>query len=358
MHNEKGIEKKFSLSFIFLFIIMWLLFGGNTWNADYANYSRLYNDISEFSSRNTEVGFYIFSKICSLMGLSYNTFLMIYSLVGMLLIASTIKKYSNNDTLALMLIFIFPFLIDIVQIRNFMAMAILIYSIPYLVSGKLKDLLKYIFFIFLAFCFHKTALFYLILLLTKIKSIRKIIFFSFSFLIVALIGKSAIVSVFSQILNLERYGVYLSNSESPVVTFILFLYIFTNILLIGYVARKMNTNKYKEFSDSYGLRKYDQGKFANLILKINILGTISLVFISMDINFLRLFRNLIPLNLIVFTMMKPRNRFTTNLNEFVHSILFFSLIIISNIVFIVLLSYDEILYPVFVHNIIFEWLSR
>lgn len=159
---------------------MWLLFGWNRWNADYYGYQQTYYSIGSYNVfyeyfEQFEIGYRYFCRFMFSLGVDYDTFLIIYSLIGLLLIGSTIIKFTNKPGYVLALYFIYPFLMDIVQIRNFMAMAFIIFGIRYLFSSRKVDQFKYVFFVFLAASFQSVGLFYLILLFAKMQSVKKLV---------------------------------------------------------------------------------------------------------------------------------------------------------------------------------------
>jgi hypothetical protein len=123
---------------MFLLAFMWMLYWANLTSADYDNYSRAYEMVS-VSGRAfdwSQFGFIIIFRIFTSIGLTYNQTLAILSFVGLSLIWSTINRFSPKPQFATVLYFIYPFLLDIVQVKHFLAMSIVIYCIRFLLCEK------------------------------------------------------------------------------------------------------------------------------------------------------------------------------------------------------------------------------
>ena len=137
-----------TLSFVFLFIILWILIGFNFKNPDYEYYENLFSRATQgVSYHAVETGFWYIVKFAAKIGVSYSLFLKIYTLIALLLISSSIIKYTEKPSLVLVLYMCYPFLLDVAQIRHFMAISIFTFSVRYLESYSKKNLIKYIFLI-------------------------------------------------------------------------------------------------------------------------------------------------------------------------------------------------------------------
>ena len=132
--------------FIIMFLWMWILLAFSSGNADYIMYKEQYEASAQNGIQNW--GYPLFSiMLCifSSLYIPYNVFLGFYGLIGLTLIATTIYKLSKNKSLTAACYFIFPFVFDVVQIKNFMAMAIIIYAMQFLINtNNKKNITKYI----------------------------------------------------------------------------------------------------------------------------------------------------------------------------------------------------------------------
>lgn len=345
-----------SFLFLFMFLIMWFLFGWNTDNADYDNYQRIYDSISQYGGYSgVEIGFEFVCRMGATLGLSYNGFLMIYSFIGLSLIASTARKYSTNHAIMFILYFIYPFLVDIVQIRNFMAMALVIFATRYLVTNENKDYLKYIIFVLLASTFHYSALFYMLFLLVKIKSYKKLIYVTLAMVIIGLFARSLFPSIVGRFLSMERYGSYFSDGTSFYRIILFFIYFCVSATLTYYVYKRIKSDNSVGPLHEADKKKREQHAFAEVVMKINILIFVAYVLVLVDVNFIRLIRNILPLNYIVFSMIKPKYRITKNVNVLVHSWIFWTFVALSSGIFLFVISYQGVVYPVFNNNLVLDF---
>jgi hypothetical protein len=143
---------------------MILLFGGIYNCADDEMYLTMYNYIKLHgltAYATTEVGFTFFVFLCTKIGLSYKIFRTIIAVIGLLLIQKTVLEYSKKYSFVFILYFIYPFLLDVVQIRNFLAASIVIFSMPYLAQNSRKGDIKYLIGILIAVSIHYMAIFFL-----------------------------------------------------------------------------------------------------------------------------------------------------------------------------------------------------
>lgn len=142
------------------FVIAVLFLGLASCGADYTSYERIFNssiDPSYWSETRMEIGFLVFNIICKLIFQEYWIYHIIWAIVMLSLIYSTISKYRRIinpgfSILAYSCIFMIQSL-DLMRIN--LAIAIVFFGIRYLIE---KKYLKYIVTIFVAFLFHKSAL--------------------------------------------------------------------------------------------------------------------------------------------------------------------------------------------------------
>lgn len=173
---ERIHSRRHILSSLLLFITVLLAMGGNSENADTWIYMRRYQDATFHAEGSTQWAQQYFLFICNKLGFSFQQFRFIYYLIGLSLICITAYKVISSQPSFLLFYILFPMLIDATQMKNFMAMAILSFAIPFLLNAGWKNKLTYILLIFLAAGFQLAAYAYLPLILfantTNKKSIR------------------------------------------------------------------------------------------------------------------------------------------------------------------------------------------
>ncbi|MBQ7245999.1 MAG: EpsG family protein [Firmicutes bacterium] len=161
------MRKQSKAVYALVFIFGVLIYGLNYQNADYTNY---YNG---FMQNGLWVGtqeplFNLAFKIGHALKFTYPVMMCVWAATGLCLISNVILTYSPYPALVLSLFILYPFTIDIIQIRSFMANAVIIYGckfiIEYSVSHRKRNILYFGLCIIIASMFHFSGIFYGILI--------------------------------------------------------------------------------------------------------------------------------------------------------------------------------------------------
>lgn len=352
--------KLYSVCFLFFMIIIFGLNDhhvgySNYYNMDFNNYYTLYLGNSlEISDRDTEIGFQYLMLISNQFGLSFNAFRLILGLFGYILLANSINKFSKYLPYVLALYFIFPFPNDVIQIRNFFSMSIIIFSIRYLVANKRFNNIKFVTLIFLASTIHFTSLFYLIFLLAKKfnkKTIVKIVVFVVPILIVLAFTPAfpILISLFSDDAKFMYYF-----SRRTTYGLIAVFGIVVMIFVTFYIMYKQCIKQIEiiDFNSRKKNGKYFNRDFYEMLMKINILLLLTTPLLIYDFNFIRLYRNILPLNYIVFVDAIVLMRLNRNkaFNYFIVALFF----VVFFFIYFYGLNADTQIFPVFEDNILFK----
>lgn len=155
-------------------VICAIIFSFNTENPDYTGYLGTYNsvNIGGIYKQYFEAYGFLYKQICiftNKIGLNFNQFRILIFIICMILILSTIYKFTNKCNFVLSVYMIFPFIMDCIQIRNFIAEAIIIYSMRYLLlinahQSKKRNIIKYVACVITASSFHSVSILYLLYL--------------------------------------------------------------------------------------------------------------------------------------------------------------------------------------------------
>ena len=304
------IKKNSKIISFCLIILMCVLMGANTNNPDYNTYETIFN----LGAVPPDPGFFLIIKLFRFLGLNYETFRLVLSIFGIVLIHQTLNKLTSNYSYFYVLYFIFPFFIDIVQIRNFLEMAIMIYAMPFLLQDTLKGYIKYTILIIFAASIQITAILYLLFLLINIVKRFTIIKYIFVIVIISAITISLNRSFFIGIVNQlsTNFGYYDEriNYYSEVLTRngyffywgvqLCFLYI-TKILFSG--TNNLKNQNVIEGKREMQINKLTQNEnyvnsFCELVFWANIISLIFMPTYVLQALYFRLFRNLVPLNYI------------------------------------------------------------
>lgn len=145
------------LTMILLVFLAFLAIRDND-NPDYINYFNLYLD----PDISNEVGYAVLEKIAKSIGLNYTWFRGSVICCSFLFIWIGINRIDTNRNLIFALYAIFPFVFDAIQLRNLLASSIVIMVLPSLLSGRKKDIIKYVLGVFVATSIHVLAIVYII----------------------------------------------------------------------------------------------------------------------------------------------------------------------------------------------------
>ena len=270
---------------MWVFVFSWLLFAGNDNNNDFLEYKEKY----EYLDKDVllEPGYGLLNYLFRSLGFDFMMFKALISFLGLLLIYRTIWKLTDYKALVATLYLIYPFIIDITQIRNFIASSIVIFAIPLLFQKGISSIFKYVAFVLTAATVHSAAFFYLVFIVAKRKIGIRLI----------LIGLAAVVSIKVTVYSLfqarfetEKLDVY----EKPSIVGGLIMAFL--ICITAYVIIQLSKRRNKSESQSGSL----SSAFVNERIWPNIaMLTILIVPLCFDnASFTRIYRNLILFNML------------------------------------------------------------
>jgi len=346
---------------MFILLLMWLFFWGNTMNPDYGAYSNLYskiqNGVPMLGKTSMEPGFILMMKLSSLFGLNYRGFLILTTLCCYLLIHSTVKLYCKNYSYVYLLYFIYPYLIDVIQIRNFIVMSILIYSVRYLINDGLNGKIKYIVLLLIATTIHRISIVYLPMILIRSEKQNIFIYYlaicSILFSILFLLNDKEIPIFASYIESYIGHGKYLTYFKMKTHWgWILFCYLqissfvmilFSKILYQKYIITSFDS-KYNDITN----------KFINIMYYANLLLFIYMPLLILNVNFTRIIRNILLLNYIIFSIVSSTIRdrdikLLYNISTIIYALSFFVILVIPQT--------EDIILSVICNNIIYNILQ-
>ncbi|WP_426402151.1 EpsG family protein [Lactiplantibacillus plantarum] len=171
-------------------IFLWLILAGTSGNADEPVYLSRYVSPQLWQGQ-TEVLYGMFMSFCRQLGLDFLGFKMINATLQLVLLAVPIYRRAKYPNIILALYSIFPFAMDVTQLRNALATSVMIFSLDYLLRDidrvdvrahilSLNDI-KFIVGIIVATGIHTASFFWLLLLVAKKLSIRATIIFTIAF---------------------------------------------------------------------------------------------------------------------------------------------------------------------------------
>lgn len=306
------IRKNSRIIFFLLFLLLWIMFGWSHGNADYLAYASSYDNLSYFDNFSEgTIGLKIIFSFFSSIGISYQWFLIIISFFGLALIAYTIRKYSQYGCFVFLLYFIFPYLLDIVQIKNFLVTALIVYAVRYLVSEEKGSVIKYIVIVCMATLIHYSAVFFLLLLLVKYFDFKTIAWITVIVSVVILITYktnlfiviTSKIAPSSWVTTRLDQGVNddLSSQILRIVrmSFILFLFIYLKRKVIQYIKK----HEYNlEANGGYKVDNTETFRFIDIVSKTNVLVAIAIPLLMYSREFYRIQQDILILNYMVFSL--------------------------------------------------------
>jgi len=356
---------------IFFLLFLIVIFCGNNENPDYVGYKFKYDSIknhnaTDFIFSDPYIGFNILQFICHAIGLSYQQFLFIVALLGYTLIIDTLHYFHANMNYVLLLYLFYPFFYDVIQIKNFLAMSIVIYSIRYLLNNTKSATLKYVVLIILASLFHIVSVSYLLLLLTKLK--RKVPLYILAFLSsvsvailirLRLINLSSVASIlFGDLLPQEKFGYF-----NPVINYgfiVIDGIMLYCILILEFISHKLGSISMNV--NGICMQKSLQYKLVILMRDCNFLLLIMLFPMSfVNPNFFRIFRNFFILDYTCFYigreyLTRKSPDYTPEMTVFFDAAVYIFVIGLFLNDFVLRHS-ENILKPIFTQNIFFNLLK-
>lgn len=370
MYFLEYITKKKIKNFltIAMFIILIVIMGANTQNPDTTIYEEYIFNKNEFFSK--DFGFGILVSIFKKMNLDYYALKMFVSVVGFILINHTLKKYVEDYKPFFVLYIIYPYFFDVVQVRNFLAMSIFIYSIPYLLEDTKKGNIKYFVLVLLAATIQKTALIYLPILFVRKINNQKYSKKLFGVIIVI----SILISIYRPLLNsfisflINNVSGYLEGLGTKLSIQTNFGWIvqwgiqFTNYYFIN--AGRNIIYKFSSEDSSISDKTNKMKKYSTLILNINYYMFLFLPLYILTPTFARIMRNVLVLNYVVYVFvieLVAHEKMEENKRKYRTYIL---MIFIAQIIFYIgqyIYSqsgyFSEIVYPILTENWIFKCLG-
>lgn len=170
------IIKKNNIIIDYLSLLFFIFIGTSSINyADYNNYLFMYNNNEVIE----QLGLKVTMKVGEILFLTYNQYLIGIFILCYMMIFYVIKKLAPNRSMIYLLYFIYPYFLDVIQIKNFIAESFLIFSVGILIlnKGKINSFFIYLY----SLVFHEAFILYLPYWFVRKRSLKRLIIFSFIF---------------------------------------------------------------------------------------------------------------------------------------------------------------------------------
>lgn len=335
--NKKQSNRLHFAVLAVLLIFAWIMFGFNYSNADYGNYEAAYNDIKAGGTNAyLDVGFSFLMKLCGLCGLSYQGFMIVISALCLLIFTLALRRLTKSVSVALAFYIVYPFVFDIVQYRNFLAFAFVLYGLRFLLKDKvrIKDIALYLVFVLIGSLIHLSVIIYSAFILVAIKRFKPFAVLTgiLLALITFLIINNEILNRILMFLRFDRFVKYDADYNYSTFAQYFVLYLFFMFLAGIKFKNKFQSNKFKLLL------------VASLFLPFIIMTGTSARFIRNT--FILFYAFLLDTNGCKFSKMSLKQ-------IFIHLALFASILFVFYAQLTSGLYYDIVLQPILKYNLIF-----
>ena len=299
-------KKEYKIITILSWALFFVLFASTSATSGDAYKYKIDYEYGAFGSNWVEIGNEIIKWVCKAIGLSsYNQYLIVLFLLASILLFFGIRKLNGNYHIIFTasMGFIIPAMT--VAIRFFFAFSVFVFCISYLIKG---ERIKYIIGIIIATSFHRSALFFLVFLLTETvekykqndKIIRRIGYLVG--IVSVLCAGYTLIARKLPFLSLISSTIlrFIPNSESKVEAYfgsftrlgflIMFVVYIVNLLFSRYMMLNAQSGQYED----------DFIRLSSFVYTINLLSAILLPLTIVNLVFFRLYSAQTIMNCIVF----------------------------------------------------------
>lgn len=288
------------------FAVILVLLGGSLDNADRVGYEQNYEELGRGGMNlDFEPGYQLLAFVCSKLGAPYESFTLLISFLGLLLIGGTAKEFTGRPVMVLVLYGLYPLFWDYVQIRNFAAMSILVFGFRYILGAK-KSVAKYLLAVCVASMFHAASIFFFTMAVALIERRRN---FAFVYVAIGLatwfILGLVLSNPFTEYL-VTKVDAYTTTETSSVTKFgvlvfyvgtLVSVYVSHAIIRRRAVCNRRGNGGLSECMDS-SHRRFSCRLDSNVVLRVFLISGLWLPLVMLNMDFMRLYRNLFLVSVI------------------------------------------------------------
>lgn len=347
---------------VIIAVILAIVMGGATEIPDYETYLLAYAHGG--TTAGTEFIFDFFVKICKACGMSYAEFRIATAILGLFVLYISIyrveKILSINGTMLWALYMLYPFALDVVQIRNFLAMAFILCAFTFLAENTTKSKIIYVILVLIATGFQTVGIvfFPLIYLDTIIhkKFFRNLLIIMVLIAIYVGLNRSIVIKALQEVENGflsgdNRISSYMFSQTGwgwlvfwgQQLVNCIFTYVFAS------VYNKSNSQNDSSISTNMKERLcMDSDLFVKRIYWANIYLTLFVGLYVINGNYARIMRNITVINDIAFLLYLREGKHLKN-KIFVATV-YIMYIVTQILIYIWIPHYMDIIVPLFTNN--------
>lgn len=305
---------------LMLTAILIVIISLNKENPDYVTYKWMYD-----SGMQVEKGWKFLENLAINRGLEYDAFKTAIVTISFILIECGLIKLNINENMVLSIYAFYPFAMDAIQIRNFLATALIVYAYHFLINGSKKGKLIFVIFVILASTIQSLFPIYLLLLFINYENSNPARN--------KLIGIALVCSLVSILVMkidpkmVSALGNYLFSSRTDKIDYYVQNNVGWGFFIFGFMQFLFICSIFFCMKNNWDGNE-DEIKLLKSIYWSDLLLLCTLPLLTIHIEFYRIYRNMSLLNFIVLPLLlKGRKN-----NKFLLSIFFFIFALIMYIV--------------------------
>lgn len=321
------VKRSKVLTFLIL-LFAWVLIGWNYDNSDYAAYQNFYIHNSDFIGL-MEPGYLLLCGLFDSLGFDYVSFRIITSGFVICIYLYIILKYACYNCCVAACYLAFLLILDVTQIRNFIAFSFVFLGLTILIYGHNNVRLKYILFVILASLIHVSSIFYL--LFVNIRRRKYSIYWFIVLFIIELLVVKGLPAMLGEYIS-DKFQDYSHETSLFTISVASLIQLF-NVYYI-YIVGKSTVAC---LSDS---------ERANTFYNMNLLLLFMIPFYLDTLTYMRIFRNISILNFIYITnalSVQKRNIFLKTIIFLMYASYFLLLVRFMH-------NFENVFTPVFEYN--------
>lgn len=207
LFSSSNVRKRVELRKIY-----WILAGGvlafisvsTEMYTDIDIYTNVFDWTNAGKTNYDTLGWSLLCRLFYWLGLNYRGMIPIIIIMSVFIISRACRRIDVDEDKVISLMLIFPGLLNIIQLKFFLAYSIIIYAVTFLQRSGKKNVLKYLVGILLATLIHSASIFclvYLLVILFERVNIQKSVFYTIIGVILVFMSLKLIPSLASRFLR-------------------------------------------------------------------------------------------------------------------------------------------------------------
>lgn len=290
------------VSYYVLVGVLTTLMGGNLENPDREPYIENYAGLaSGQGDPNFEAGYQALVWVFTTLGAPFELFHLCAVLTGLMLISSTVTRFSRRPALVFAMYAAYPMFWDYVQVRNFLAMALLIYAAQFIIGQK-KSVLRYVLGVAIASSLHISSLIFLIMPLACVRHPRTFYLIAGTAVCAYMLILELLIAnpIFAFLVHkIETYTVTETSDTTKAAVLGVYLASCTLVWWCSRLIRRDNETTATTVGALRGHTSVDRLD-TTVVLRMFLLSIIFLPLATINLDFMRLYRNMFVLSCLVF----------------------------------------------------------